>query len=350
MNAKYASLQADRILVTGSNGFIGVKVVETLLAYGFANLRCFTRPSSRTARLEDILHRYPSGKNIQLISGDLLSRDDCVKAAEGVSIIYHLAAGFDKSFAGAFMNSVLATRNLVETFLERGQPKRFVNVSSFAVYSNIHLKRGALLNETCPLEDAHQERYDAYGFGKLKQEEIVREYGKNSGLPYVILRPGAVFGPGKRELSGRVGVDTFGFFMHMGGSNILPLTYVDNCAEAIVLAGLEPGLEGEIFNIVDDELLTSRQFLKAYKKRRRRFFSVSIPYPLAYGLSVLWEKYSQWSKGQLPPAFNRRRCAAEWKGNRYSNQKLKQRLGWKPKVNMQEAMASFLGQFESGKQ
>src|SRR5439155_17934516 len=136
----------------------------------------------------------------------------------------HLAAGIEKSFAGAFMNSALATRNLIEAFLGCGQPRRFVNVSSFAVYSNLHLKRGALLDESCPLEDAPAERFDAYGFGKLKQEQLVTEYGKKCGLPYVIVRPGAVFGPGRRDLSGRVGVDTFGFLVHLGGSNQLPLT------------------------------------------------------------------------------------------------------------------------------
>jgi nucleoside-diphosphate-sugar epimerase len=337
----------DRILVTGSNGFIGAKVVETLLEYGFANLRCFVRPSSRRQRLEDVLRRSDAGKNVELITGDLLSRDDCRRATEGASIIYHLAAGIEKSFAGAFMNSALAARNLIDAFLEHGRPKRFVNVSSFAVYSNLKLKRGALLDETCDLEDAPQKRFDAYGFGKLKQEELVREYGEKHGLPYVIVRPGAVFGPGKRDLTGRIGIDTFGFFIHLGGSNPLPLTFVDNCAEAIVLAGLRAGIDVEIFNVVDDEPLTSRQFFKAYKKKVKLSFSVSVPYFLTYGICVLWEKYSEWSKGQLPPAFNCRRCAAEWKGNRYSNQKLKHRLGWEPKVKMNEAMASFLGQFES---
>jgi nucleoside-diphosphate-sugar epimerase len=80
------------------------------------------------------------------------------------------------------MNSALAIRNLMDAFLRYGQPKRFVHVSSFAVYSNLHLKRGALLDETCPLEDAPQERYDAYGFGKLKQEELVKAYGDQHKL------------------------------------------------------------------------------------------------------------------------------------------------------------------------
>jgi nucleoside-diphosphate-sugar epimerase len=255
MSAEHIVCESDQILVTGSSGFIGAKVVELLLEYGFRSVRCFVRPSSRMERLDNVLSRFPKSQNIEIVTGDLLSRDACAEAAQGVSIIFHLAAGFDKSFAAAFMNSALATRNLLDAFQQFGKPKRFVNVSSFAVYSNLHLKRYAMLDETCPLEDAPQERFDAYGFGKLKQEQIVKEYGLKYQIPYVILRPGYVFGPGKRELSGRVGIDTFGFFIHLGRSNLLPLTYVDNCAEAIVLAGLKPGVEGEVFNVVDDDAL-----------------------------------------------------------------------------------------------
>src|SRR6516162_6885680 len=198
-----AASHGARILVTGASGFIGAKVVELLLAGGFTNLCCFVRPSSRMERLQNILDRFRGPSTVEIVRGDLLSRDDCRTAAERASVIYHLAAGFDKSFAGAFMNSALATRNLLDAFLKFGAPKRFVNVSSFAVYSNLSLKRGDVLDETCPLENAPQERFDAYGFGKLKQEELVREYGSERGVPYVIVRPGAVFGPGKRELSGR---------------------------------------------------------------------------------------------------------------------------------------------------
>lgn len=335
----------DPILVTGSNGFIGVRTVHALLQYGFTNIRGFVRPSSKVDRLNEVLDRFP-GSNVELIKGDLLSRDNCREAATGVSVIYHLAAGFDKSFAGAFMNSVLTTRNLIEAFLGDGNPRRFVNVSSFGVYSTLQLGRGALLDESCPLENAPQERFDASGFGKLKQEKLVRDYGERCGLSYVIVRPGAVFGPGKRDLSGRVGINSFGFFIHLGGSNILPLTFVDNCAEAIVLAGLQPGVDSETFNVIDDDLLSSREFLRAYKEKTGSF-SISMPYALTRILCDVWEKYSKWSNGQLPPVFNRRRCAAEWKGNRYSNQKLKDRLGWMPRIPMDQAMEAFLSQFET---
>jgi nucleoside-diphosphate-sugar epimerase len=175
----------------------------------------------------------------------------------------------------------------------------------------------------------------------------LREYGSRHNLPYVILRPGYVFGPGKRELNARVGIDTFGFFIQVSGSNPLPLTFVDNCADAIVLAGLKPAIEGEIFNVVDDDLPTGRQFLRSYKNLVNPLRCIRIPYSLAYVMCIFWEKYSKWSKKQLPPVFNRRRCAAQWKEMRYSNQKLKDRLGWKPRVPMEEAIEKFLRQFAS---
>ena len=344
-SAEWIARPEDEILVTGASGFIGVRVVRQLLEYGFKRVRCFVRPSRLVNSLNALAGQFPSCA-IEFVAGDLVAPDDCFPAIKEASIVYHLAAGNEKSFAGAFMNSALATRNLMDAFLEFGKPKRFVNVSSFAVYSALKLKAGDLLDETCPLEDSSQERFDAYGFGKLKQEELVRDYGHRYNLPYVIVRPGVVFGPGKRELSGRVGIDTFGFFLQVNGSNRLPLTFVDNCAEAIVLAGLKPGIDGETFNIVDDDLPSSSQFLKACKKAKA-FRSVRIPYSIAYAMSIGWERYSKWSKGQLPPAFNHRRCAAEWKRQRFSNQKLKERLDWKPRVSMQQAMDAFLGQFQS---
>ena len=274
-----------------------------------------------------------------------MSPQDCRLAAEGIEIVLHLAAGFDKSFAGAFMNSAICTRNLVEAFLESGSTGRLVNVSSFAVYSAMSLSRNTVLDEAAPLEDAPQERLDAYGFGKLEQEKIVQQYGRSRGLKYVILRPGMVFGPGKRDLSGRVGIDTFGFFVQVGGRNLLPMTFVDNCADAIVSAAFVPGVEGETFNVVDDELLTGRQFLKRYRKAVPRFFVLRIPYWAAYASCRGWERYARASHGQLPPAFNRRRCAAEWKPLRYSNERIRKGLGWSPRIGSDEAMKRFLEQF-----
>jgi nucleoside-diphosphate-sugar epimerase len=213
--------------------------------------------------------------------------------------------------------------------------RRFVNVSSFAVYTNAE---GERLDEESSVGEMDG---DAYTFAKVKQDELVTEYGQRFGIPYVIVRPGSVFGPGKEAITGRVGIDTFGVFVHLGGSNRIPLTYIDNCSDAIVLAGVTPGVEGEVFNIVDDDLPSSREFLRQYKRNVRRFTSIYVPQPVSYMLCRLWEGYSNWSEAQLPPVFNRRRWNTEWKKTGYTNDKLKARLGWTPKVPMQEALSRY---------
>jgi nucleoside-diphosphate-sugar epimerase len=136
-------------------------------------------------------------------------------------------------------------------------------------------------------------------------------------------------------------MDTFGIFIRIGGRGRLPLTYVDNCADAIVLAGLIKGIDGEVFNVVDDDVPKSRRFLREYKKQVRPFRSIWIPYQLAYAFCYLWERYAARPNGQLPAVFNRRMCSFAWKGHRYSNRKLKERLGWACRVPMEKALAAY---------
>jgi nucleoside-diphosphate-sugar epimerase len=328
------------ILVTGANGYLGSIVVRALLARGFNRIRCLTRPTNKSTKLEEIAAEF-GGEKIEIVKGNLLSREICQKAVEGVSVIYHLAAGVEKSFAGCYLNSVVATRNLLDAALNNHALKRFVNTSSLAVYSNERILRRGLLDETCKVEADLAERAEAYTFGKVKQDEIVLDYAREYDLPYVIVRPSVVFGPGKAKITDRIGTTTFGVFLHLGHGNKIPLTFVDNCADAIVLAGLVEGIEGQVFNISDDDLPTSRQFLRLYKRRVRRFLSIPIPYRAWYAFCALWEKYSEWSGGQIPPVFNRRGCAVTWKGNRYTNEKAKKLLGWQPRIPMPQSLEIF---------
>ncbi len=335
----------DPILVTGANGFIGVYVVKTLVKMGYCNIRCFVRPSSDTYQLGTISMENAESK-IDIFKGDLIDKNDCENAVKDIKVIYHLAAGREKSFAGAFMNSVITTRNLLDAVKNSKVLLRFVLVSSFAVYSNFNMKRGEVINEESPIEDEPMKRFEPYTYAKLQQEKILMEYGEKFRIPYVIFRPGNVFGPGKKELPGRIGINTFGVFFHLGGLNKIPFTYVENCAEAIVLGGIEPNINGEIFNIVDDDLPKSSDFLKLYKKNVKAFFSIRIPYYIFYLFCFIWESYSNWSDGQLPPVFNRRSCSVFWKGNTYSNEKLKLMLNWMPRICLTDAVSRYFSSYK----
>lgn len=330
----------DQILVTGANGFIGSWVVRVLLACGFRRIRCLTRGMVGAAKLERV--RAELGAScVEVVNGNLLSREVCARATDGVAVVYHLAAGVEKTFPGCLLNSAVTTRNLLDAVIGAGTVRRFVNVSSLAVYSNANIRRGGVIDENCQIDSHLVERYDPYAYGKAKQDEIVREYGRVRSLPYVIVRPGITFGPGKAKIPGRIGIDTFGVFLHLGLGSVMPLTYVENCAEAIVLAGLTPEIEGEELNVVDDDLPRSREFLRRYKRTVRKIRTIPVPYSVFYLFNYAWEKYSVWSGGQLPPAFNRRTCEAYYKSQTFSNNKVKAVLGWRPRVGMSEALEKF---------
>ena len=69
--------------------------------------------------------------------------------------------------------------------------------------------------------------------------------------------------------------------------------------------------------------------------------SLYVPDVVNYTLSYLWEKYSSWSEAQLPPSFNRRKWHAYWKKTRYSNEKLKSRVGLEAKDSDRRGVETF---------
>jgi nucleoside-diphosphate-sugar epimerase len=340
--SQYIVREDDAVLVTGAGGFIGTRVVDRLLELGFGHVRCFVRSAAGKNKLESRVRARGLGSRVDIVMGNLLSPQDCARAVKNVNVIFHLAAGRgEKSFPDAFLNSVVTTRNLLEAATNEGCLKRFVNISSFSVYTNQQKNRRSVLDESCPVEQFPELRGEAYCFAKIEQEQLVRQYGSERGVPYAIVRPGQVYGPGNEGITGRVGIATFGLFLHLGGSNPIPLTYVDNCADAIVLAGLMSEAEGQVFNVVDDNLPTSRKFLHLYKRNVKRFRSLYVPHVISYFLCCLWEKYAIWSQEQVPPVFNRKRWHCYWKQTAYSNEKLKRTLGWTPRVRTEDGLNRF---------
>lgn len=324
-----------KILITGSNGFLGTAVVERLLVHGHRDLRCFVRPGSQRARLEAITAKFPDAK-VEIFVGSLGSKEGAAAAIEGVDLILHLAAAMNGAAADMSLGTVVASKNLLEAIVARKPLLKVVLVSSFGVYGVGGLPKGHLVDETPPLEP-HPERRDLYSQTKLRQDKLFQEYRDKHGVPVVILRPGVIYGPGGSAFSSRVGVNLFGVFLHLGRSNILPLTYVDNCAEAIVVAAFRDDANGQAFNVVDDDLPTCKQYLEGYKRNVRPIRSVSLPYAATQALSVLVEKYHAYSKGQLPAIFTPYKTATSWQGNRFENRKLKG-LGWQPLVSTTEGL------------
>lgn len=146
-----------------------------------------------------------------------------------------------------------------------------------------------------------------------------------------------IIGPGRGALSARVGLKVGPLQLRFGNRQ-MPYTFVENCADAIKQAGLVAGIEGQAFNVLDDDLPTAKQVLAAYRQHRRKVRSVWLPQWSVRPLSRLYEGYHHWSKGQLPNVLTGYRTDAFWKPLQFPNDKAKASLQWKPAVPMAEAL------------
>jgi len=332
-----------KILITGAGGFLGKVIVERLLQHGETDLRAMVRDTSKAEGLRDIASRYP-GANIEIVAVNLRHPAEILPVVQGCDVVIHAAAALKGSAAEMFMDSVVASRNLLDAIVQV-PGIRVVLVSSFGVFGVAVLDRFALVDERTPLEDRPQNR-DIYSYSKLRQEQLFWEYRAKHPFELVVLRPGVIYGPGGGHFSTRVGLNLFGVFVHLGGSNALPLTYVDNCAEAIVVAALNPATDGQVYNVIDDELLTASQYLRQYKKQVKPMRSIPVPFVVMMQLSRLVERYSTRSKGQLPAIFTPYKTRVMWGGNRFSNAKLKS-IGWQPIISTKDALAATFAAFRA---
>src|ERR1035438_7694635 len=172
----------------------------------------------------------------------------------------------------------------------------------------------------------------------LPRDRVQRDDRKKDGFELVVLRPGVIYGPGGGHFSTRVGLQIGPFFFHMGPGNLLPLSFVVNCAEAIVIAGTHPDAVNQVYNVHDDDLPTASRYLRQYKKQVRRLRTIRLPYFMTRMLARLLEIYHRRSLGQLPAILTRYKVAAAWGGNRFTNAKLRS-LGWRQLVSTPEALA-----------
>lgn len=325
-------MTAQSVWVTGGAGFLGSRVVRYLAANGH-NVCCLVR--NRTAA--DALARLLSGESerVTFLFGSVNDIDACRALVRSAAIGYHLASALGGSSAALFLGNVVATRTLLQAIREEGC-SRLVLVSSLAVYA-AEQPNGAVLDERSALDPAPHLR-DPYAFSKIVQEQVCWSARQEWNLPLVVIRPGIIYGPGRDCLTVRVGLRVGPVLVRMGGRQPLPYTYVDNCAEGVGLAGTVAGIEGEAFNIIDDDLPTGLEIIREYRSRVARLTSLPIPLWAVQPLSRWYTAYSRYSQGQLPPILTPYRAAAQWSSLRYSNEKAKTRLGWRPTVSLAEGL------------
>jgi nucleoside-diphosphate-sugar epimerase len=241
--------EGDKVLITGSSGFIGGRIAERLwIEFGIKS-RCLVHNFSNAARLG----RLP----VKMISGDLLDRLSIEKAIADCDVVFHCAYGNTND---AQLNRSIneeGTKNLGEIALNSGV-KRFVYLSSVAVYGSNPPK---MVTEDTPVQFSN----DEYGNSKIRAEKICNDLLK-SGLPVVIIQPTIVFGPFspiwtigaiKRVLVG-------GWEKIQSISGMCNAVYVDDLVDSLFLVTKVDKAFGETFIISGRSPITWNDFFGAY--------------------------------------------------------------------------------------
>jgi nucleoside-diphosphate-sugar epimerase len=323
-------------LVTGGAGFLGAALVERLLGSGVKGLRIQVRASTDTARLMKVLSRY-SNSTWELATGSLESAKDVRDLLDGVGLVYHLAAAKRGSPAAIARQTIASSRNLLDAVLAMDPKPRMVLISSFGVYRVAALAPGDELTEDTALEDKPHLR-DPYSHAKLEQERIFRAYHRRHGVPLTIVRPGVIYGPGHLAPSDRVGLRlSAGCLLGIGGKNLLPLTYVDNCAEAVRYAGEHGRFDGDTYNAIDADLVTCGEYLRRYRETGARLFVIPLPFAAMLTLARGYAALRRVLGGRGPVLITPYHAASTWKTLRFGRSAL-EGLGYRQIVSTQDAM------------
>lgn len=322
-----------KLLITGASGFLGQYVVAEALRRGH-QVKAIVRPVTNIEKLS--WHDHP---NLALVRLDLRRKDGWIEALEGIEAVIHLAAAKSGDFYTQFAGTVIATENLLDA-MKAANVLRLIAISTFSVYDYWNLPIGSVLNEASAIEKNPLER-DEYAQTKLIQERLVREFEQENNAPVTILRPGMIYGRDAlwNPCLGAELTDTL--WLRIGARAQMPLNYVENCAEAILLAAEKESAIGETVNLVDDHLPTQREFAKKLFAHQKDFpRMIPLNWTVMRGFTwILWLYNKTVLKGQakFPGIFVPAKLHARFKPLTYTNDRAKQVLHWVPRYSFDQA-------------
>jgi nucleoside-diphosphate-sugar epimerase len=261
------SLQGRNVLVTGATGFLGGALALRLASEG-ARVRAMARHPKKGASLRDT-------QAIELAQGDITEAEQLRDLFAGCDLVFHVAASTGGSLEKQHKSNVLGTRNVTEA-AARANVGRLVHVSTIAVY-------GYRLNGDVTEEQPHNPGDDPYNITKSEAESTLREIATSYGLPYSIIRPGMIYGPGSnmwtKKLFTLARLRPTPFVGHGNGS-AFPI-YVDDVTDMMLTLATHPAALGQAFHCTPDPSPTWREFLSAYARLAGHQSWLSIP-PFAF--------------------------------------------------------------------
>lgn len=243
------SLRGTKVLVTGSDGFIGSHVVERLVAEG-ASVRAFCLYNSQGSWgwLDTASRDVRDAIDVRL--GDIRDAAFVAEATAGVDVVMHLAALIAIPYSYRAPESFVATNvqgtlNVLEAARRHGV-KRVIVTSTSEVYGT---------PETLPIRETHPlNAQSPYAATKVAADQLSLSYQRSFGVPVVVLRPFNTYGP---RQSTRAVLPTILAQLLRGATSIKlgrldtrrDLTFVSDTVDGFVKAALATGVEGQTIQL-----------------------------------------------------------------------------------------------------
>lgn len=318
-----------KILVTGATGFLGNAIVQNFCRRTDWSVSALVRNPNNL--------RNPFNNNVTLFRGDLRVKESLGSALKDQELVIHCGAlcspyGKKNDFLETNFDG---TRNLYEEAY-RHKVKKFIFVSSPSIYFGG--KPQELVKES---DSPHLPPLNYYSLSKLKAENYLRE---NQRLPFIILRPRAIFGPGDTTVLPRIIMAQMKNRLPLfyGGNVWVDLTYIDNVIDAIELAVLAPKeLDFEDYNITNDDPRSLKDLLNLlFHKLDMPFAPVERSYKLVYAVATFLEGVHL-AFSLKEPALTKTAVTYLAKGQTFDISKAKNDLNYRPRVSIEKGIDQF---------
>ena len=315
-----------RILVTGAAGFLGSALTRRLRERGDKPRVFLRRPATLGSAAE----------GLDAVYGSLGEPDAVDRAVAGVDVVYHVGAamkGWREDFEAG---TVWGTRNVIDACLKHGV-RRLVYVSSLGVLDHAGHVDGVPVNEASPVEP-HPNLRGLYTQTKLEAERMVLAAISDRGLKAVIVRPGQIFGPGAEKITPNGVIKVAGRWILAGsGQRRLPLVYVDDVVDALLLAADEGRAVGHVVNIVDTTPVTQNEYLRHQRAALDDMKLLKIPVPCLLIAGAGIEMLGKLLKRDLP--LSRYKIRALKPLSPVDATTAEKLLGWQARVGVHEGLS-----------
>lgn len=281
-----SKLTDRKVLVTGGAGFIGSNLVGALLESG-NHVTCLDNFS--TGKRQN-LTEYLSNERFRLIEGDIRNYDDCLKAVDGIEIVFHQAAlgSVPRSIKDPVTTTDVNIGGFVKMLFasKEASVKRFIYAASSSTYGD---------HPDLPkVEEKIGTPLSPYGITKYVNELYGSNFARTYGIDVIGLRYFNVFGR-RQDPDGAYAAVIPKFLkllknhespvINGDGSYSRDFTYIDNVIQANFLAALVDNKEAmnQVYNVAYGERTTLNQLYETIRNIAGRYDSAIQRISITYG-------------------------------------------------------------------